>query len=498
MDTASFPFDNSYARLPDYFYSRVNPQPVRQPQLIRLNESLARELQLDIAALRQEQGVATFAGNHIPAQAEPLAMVYTGHQFGHFNPQLGDGRAILLGELVSEHGERFDVQLKGSGRTPYSRGGDGRAALGPVLREYIMCEFMHAAGIPTTRALAAVSSGETVARERLLPGALITRLSHSYVRVGTFQYFAAQGNYQAVRELADYVITRNYAQITAADTPYQALLEAVIKRQAELVAQWMQIGFIHGVMNTDNSSICGETIDYGPCAFMDNFHPDTVYSSIDRQGRYAYRNQPAIAHWNMCRFAETLIPLLAEDHEAGAEIAQQAINTYPDLYQNAWLTGMRAKLGLEQPVAEDETLINDLLKIMAEHNADFTLTFRALSVTGNTPDAAADAAAERLYALFNDPVPIQGWLKRWRERLSCEVRPDIARQQAMQSVNPLYIPRNHLLEACIRAAEDHGEFRPFHDLAEVLQHPFTQQSVDEKYTLPPRPEQVVQQTFCGT
>ncbi|MEZ5536517.1 MAG: YdiU family protein [Thiolinea sp.] len=494
MNTTLFPFDNSYSRLPDYFYSRVNPQPVKQPQLIRLNEVLAVELNLNPGELKQGQGVAAFAGNHIPARAEPLAMVYTGHQFGHFNPQLGDGRAILLGELIDKQNQRFDVQLKGSGRTPYSRGGDGRAALGPVLREYIMCEFMHAAGIPTTRALAAVTTGENVIRDRILPGAILTRLSQSYVRVGTFQFFAARGHYQAVQELADYVIARNYPELRDSDTPYPDLLAAVIKRQAKLIAQWMQIGFIHGVMNTDNASVAGETIDYGPCAFMDSYHPDTVYSSIDQQGRYAYRNQSAIAHWNLCRFAETLVPLLAEDNDAAVEIAQQAINTYPDIYQSAWLTGMRAKLGLSRGVEEDETLINDLLSIMADNKADFTLTFRTLSELSTTPDSKD----ENLLALFNNPDVLRDWLAKWRERLSKETQTGNERRRAMQAVNLLYIPRNHLVEAVIRAAEDHQEFRPFHELTELLQSPFTQQPVDKKYTLPPLPEQVVHQTFCGT
>lgn len=481
-----FPFDNSYARLPDYFYKRVNPHKVKQPALIRLNKALATELNLPTERLKEAPQVAVFSGNRLPERSEPLAMAYTGHQFGHFNPQLGDGRAILLGELLNNKHERFDVQLKGSGRTPYSRGGDGRAAMGPVLREYIMCEFMHAAGIPTTRALAAVSTGENVMREHLLPGAVITRLSKSYVRVGTFQFFAAQQNVQAVRELADYVIARNYPEAAAADNPYQALLEASIKRQAELIAQWMHIGFIHGVMNTDNASIAGETIDYGPCAFMDNYHADTVYSSIDRQGRYAYRNQPPIGHWNMSRFAETLIPLLGEDTEAGIAIAQQAINTYPDLYQNSWLNGMRNKLGLEQRDADDEALINNLLDIMSDNKADFTLTFRGLSETGLLPEALKHSA------------DFQQWSTQLQQRLAIETQSEANRQAAMLATNPLYIPRNHLVEEVIRSAEDHGDFRPFHDLVDLLEKPFQKQDVSGKYTQPPRPEQVVQNTFCGT
>ncbi|CAA6801679.1 MAG: Selenoprotein O and cysteine-containing homologs, partial [uncultured Thiotrichaceae bacterium] len=450
----------------------------------------ATELNLPAERLKENEQVAVFSGNRLPERAEPLAMAYTGHQFGHFNPQLGDGRAILLGELLNHKNERFDVQLKGSGRTPYSRGGDGRAAMGPVLREYILCEFMHAAGIPTTRALAAVSTGENVMREHLLPGAIITRLSQSYVRVGTFQFFAAQQNFQAVRELADYVIARNYPEAAESDNPYQALLEAVIKRQAGLIAQWMQIGFIHGVMNTDNASIAGETIDYGPCAFMDEYHADTVFSAIDRQGRYAYRNQPPIGHWNMCRFAETLIPLLDEDGETGAAIAQQAINTYPDLYQNSWLNGMRNKLGLEQQGSDDEVLINNLLTIMSDNKADFTLTFRGLSDQELLPEALKHSA------------DFQQWNSQWQQRLEIEIHSETDRQTAMRAVNPLYIPRNHLVEAVIRSAEDHDDFKPFHDLVALLEKPFQKQSqkqsTPDKYMQPPRPEQVVQNTFCGT
>ncbi len=481
-----FPFNNTYARLPDYFYSRTNPQPVKQPALICLNQALASELNLPTEWLKEAEQVAVFGGNRIPERAEPLAMAYAGHQFGHFNPQLGDGRAILLGELSGNKNQRYAVQLKGAGRTPYSRGGDGRAAIGPVLREYIMCEFMHAAGIPTTRALAAAATGENIIREHLLPGAIITRLSQSYVRVGTFQFFAARQNVQAVRELADYVIARNYPQAAEADNPYQALLEAVIKRQAELIAQWMQIGFIHGVMNTDNASITGETIDYGPCAFMDSYHADTVYSSIDQQGRYAYRNQSPIGHWNMCRFAETLIPVLADDPDKGMAIAQQAIDLYPDLYQQHWLEGMCKKLGLEQQDGDDEALINDLLTIMSDNKADFTLTFRGLS------------DPERLPETLQGSEDFQQWNIRWQQRLTLETRPEVNRLSAMRAINPLYIPRNHLVEQVIRSAEDHHDFQPFHKLLELLGKPFQKQDFSEKYTAPPRPEQVIRHTFCGT
>ncbi|MGB0845830.1 MAG: protein adenylyltransferase SelO [Thiolinea sp.] len=490
----SIPFDNSYITLPDYFYERLSPQPVSQPALIRLNSSLVNELGLDINQLESTAGIDMFAGNLVPEGAEPLAMVYSGHQFGHFSPQLGDGRAIQLGEVLNPEGIRFDIQLKGSGRTPYSRGGDGRAALGPVLREYVLCEFMHAVGVPTTRALAAVTTGENVVREQLLPGAVITRLATSYVRVGTFQFFAARGKVDALQELADYVIRRNYPELSEHRNPYLALLEAVIGRQAKLIAQWMQLGFIHGVMNTDNMSIAGETIDYGPCAFMDGFRADKVYSSIDHQGRYAYQNQPAIAHWNLCRFAETLIPLLGEDYEASGEQVQAAINTFPALYHEAWLDGMRAKLGLANAQDGDRQLAEDLLSVMEGSEADFTQVFRKLSQL----EWKAGPNDTDWLGLFSHAEQADAWLVRWRERLQAEEQSDDQRQAVMKRVNPLYIPRNHLVEAAIRAGEDHGDLSVFHQLVNVLKHPFESQSGLDKYTQPPEPEQIVHRTFCGT
>ena len=490
----SIPFDNTYVTLPDYFYQRFAPQPVKQPEFVRLNSALADELGLDSKQLESEAGLAMFAGNYVPEGSEPIAMVYSGHQFGGFAPVLGDGRAIQLGEIVSPAGKRLDIQLKGSGRTPYSRGGDGRAGLGPVLREYILCEFMQAVGVPTTRALAAVTTGETIIREQILPGAVITRLAGSFVRVGTFQYFAARGKDQAVRELADYVIRRNYPYLSEHDSPYLALLKAVIERQAKLIAQWMHLGFIHGVMNTDNMSIAGETIDYGPCAFMDMFHANRVYSSIDRQGRYAYQNQPAIAHWNLCRFAETLIPLLGADQDAALEQVQEAINAFSGLYYDTWVVGARAKLGLVNEQEGDRELVVDLLNCMGNDNADFTLTFRGLA---ELPVQAGVADADWLQ-LFKEPSEAEAWLVRWRERLQSETLSDAERCAAMQLANPLYIPRNHLIEAAIRAAEDEGDFGEFHALVDVLQQPYTRQPVREKYTLPPEPEQVVHRTFCGT
>jgi uncharacterized protein YdiU (UPF0061 family) len=469
--------------------------------LIKFNDELARGLGLSITNLNSSDVSAIFSGNSIPEGAEPLAMAYAGHQFGHFNPQLGDGRAILLGEIVSPDGARFDLQLKGSGRTFYSRGGDGRAALGPVLREYLVSEAMKKLNVPTTRALAAVTTGEAVARERLLPGGIITRVASSFVRVGTFQFFSAKGDVEAIQKLADHVIERNYPNAIAAGeakNPYVAFLKAVVDSQAALIAQWMHLGFIHGVMNTDNMSIAGETIDYGPCAFMDTFDHDQVFSSIDREGRYAYSNQPSIGLWNLTRLAETLLPLLAENTEAAVEVAQDVLKTYVEVYQNNWLAGMQAKCGLfatsDKTNRDDKELIEDLLNTMAENNADFTLTFFYLSQLSSQA-LEHDSDIQRL---FDKPAQLDDWLARWRKRLNEETLSDAERQAKMQAVNPVYIPRNHQIEAAIRAAEDHGDFSVFHELHEVLQNPYMQQEGKDRYSMPPEPDEVVLQTFCGT
>lgn len=490
----AFPFDNSYAQLPDEFYGEVDPTPVATPELIQLNKVLADELGVDISNLSDADLAQLFSGNEIPDGAEPIAMAYSGHQFGNLNPHLGDGRAILLGEVIANDGLRYDIQLKGPGRTPYSRNGDGRAALGPILREYLLSESMHVLGVPTTRALAAVTTGEMVRREQLLPGAIITRVSRSFVRVGTFQYFAIRGNIDATKTLADYVIKRNYPQIANAENPYLALLETVIDQQAKLIAHWMQLGFIHGVMNTDNMSISGETIDYGPCAFIDEYHPEKVFSSIDRKGRYAYQNQPAAGHWDLCRLAESLVPLLDEDPDTAGSKAQEAINTFPALYEGYWLNGMAAKLGLSDAIESDRALVDSLLECMAKNKADFTLTFYHLS------NASADSTNndQNIRDLFENPKDFDSWAERWRDRLITEPTSDAERQAQMHAVNPLYIPRNHLVEAVIRAAEDNQDFQPFYDLHEVLKQPYTEQAGHDKYAEPPKPEEIVLSTFCGT
>jgi uncharacterized protein YdiU (UPF0061 family) len=489
--TAAWPFDNSYARLPERFFARQAPTAVAAPQLVKINHALAIELGLDPAALESPEGVAVLAGNRVPAGASPLAAAYAGHQFGHFVPQLGDGRAILLGEVLRPDGARRDIQLKGSGPTPFSRRGDGRAALGPVLREYIVGEAMAALAIPTTRALAAVATGEAVFREAVQPGAVLTRIAASHIRVGTFQFFAAQGDIEAVRLLADHAIARHYPDAPRAANPYQALLEGVIARQAALVARWLLVGFIHGVMNTDNCSIAGETIDYGPCAFLDAYDPAAVFSSIDHAGRYAYGNQPRIAQWNLTRLAETLLPLLAEQEEAALAIAKQALLGFGPQFQAAYGEGLCRKIGLSAVRDGDAALAQDLLTLMAEAGADFTLAFRALCDAALGEDAA-------LLALFAAPAALEAWLLRWRQRLAEEDLPPSARRSAMQRHNPAFIPRNHLVEAAIAAAVEREDLAPFEELLAVLARPWEDQPGFARYGLPPRPEERVLATFCGT
>jgi len=486
----SFAFDNSYAQLPERFHAKLPPTPVAAPKLIRINEALARFLGLDPAMLASPEGVAMLAGNRVPDGAEPLAMAYAGHQFGNWSPQLGDGRAILLGELRGEDGVRYDVQLKGSGPTPFSRNGDGRAALGPVLREFVVSEAMQALGVPTTRSLAAVTTGEEIRRqEGMLPGAVLTRVSKSHVRVGTFEYFGNHGDAEGVKLLADYVTARLYPDVDG----YAGLLEAVIGRTAKLIAQWQLIGFIHGVMNTDNVSVAGETIDYGPCAFMDTYDPQTVFSSIDRGGRYAYINQPRIAHWNLVRFAQALLPLLGENEETSIKAAQDAINTYPALFETAYFDGLRAKFGLREAREGDLELIAQFLKHMADGRADFTLTFRRLCDSAG--DAANDAA---LGALFDNDAAVQAWLPAWRARLAAEETVSAGeRAQSMRGVNPAFVPRNHRIEQAIQAAQS-GDFAPFETLMRVLSAPYVDRPEFAEYALAPKPDERVLQTFCGT
>ncbi len=487
------PFNNSYVHLPENFFSHQLPEPVAQPSLIRVNHALAEALGIAPAWLESAEGVATVAGNHIPHGAQPIAMVYAGHQFGGWNPQLGDGRAVLLGEVVARDGIRYDIQLKGSGRTPYSRGGDGRAPLGPVLREYILSEAMAALSIPTTRALAAVTTGERVIREQALPGAVLARVAQSHIRIGTFQFFASRGDTQALQALADHVIARHYPAARESSNPCLQLLREVIRGQAQLIARWQLVGFIHGVMNTDNMLLSGETIDYGPCAFMDAFDPDTVYSSIDHGGRYAYRNQPGIAHWNLACLAQALIPLIDTDEDKAVAAAQQAMDEYPDLFLDAHQQGMGKKLGLQLSGEQDEQLVEDLLSLMSDTGADFTLTFRRLAEL-----AVPTTGMENVSQLFEFGEDLQPWLQRWRQRFDSEQADPQQRQQGMLAANPVYIARNHLVEAAIVAATEDNNFEPFNSLVDLLVNPFEYDASMARYATPPRPEQVVKQTFCGT
>jgi uncharacterized protein YdiU (UPF0061 family) len=469
----SIPFDNSFARLGDAFYARHAPDPVAAPHLVAFNMELARILQITPGEVFEQAQV--FAGNQMPEGAEPLAQLYSGHQFGHYSPQLGDGRALLLGETVGSDGQRRDIQLKGSGRTPYSRGGDGRAWLGPVLREYVVSEAMHALGIPTTRALAVVETGEAVIRETRLPGAVLTRVAASHLRVGTFQVFAARGDLANLQKLTDYAIARHYPDV---DGP-MGLLGAVRDAQGQLIAGWMSVGFIHGVMNTDNSSIAGETIDYGPCAFMDSYYPDTVFSSIDHQGRYSYANQADIAVWNLAQLAMALIQL-SEDRDSAVEQATSIVHAMPELIEAAWLELFRAKLGLTTAQQGDRKLIGDLLALMAAGQADFANTFRAIG---------SDRARDQ----FVDPDAYDGWARDWTDRSASE--PDVP--TVLRTANPAFIPRNHRIEQMIEAAVA-GDYAPFHRLNTVLARPYVDQPTHDDLKRPPNEDEVVAATFCGT
>lgn len=479
-------FDNSYARLPSQCFEHVKPTPVASPELIKLNTALAAQLGLDTDWLSSKQGIDMLAGNAIAEGTTPLAMAYAGHQFGNWVPQLGDGRAILLGEVLDEHQKRFDIQLKGAGRTPFSRGGDGRNWVGPVLREYLVSEAMAALGIPTTRALAAVSTGEHVLREQgPLPGAIVTRVARGHVRVGTFQFFIARGDSDAIDALIDYVIERHYPALLDAPNKALALLEAVIEKQASLVAQWQSVGFIHGVMNTDNCSVSGHTIDYGPCAFMDTFEAGKVFSSIDRGARYAYQNQPRIAQWNLVNLAQCLLPNIHSDKEEAVSLAQTAINKFDDVFIEHYLDRMRAKLGLPDEQEDDLELISNLLTLLEEYKLDFTVAFTQLSHADATSPFAMGGS-------------LHSWNLRWKQRLGDDQAQQALARQTMQQTNPVVIPRNHLIERFIERAATEADYSEFDAMLEVVTKPFDQAHLNSEYAAPPAPEERVTQTFCGT
>ena len=484
-DTNGFYFDNSYLQLPSIFYQKQQPSPVKNPKIVLFNESLAIELGLNADVLKN-QGAQFLAGNLLFNNSEPIAQAYAGHQFGHFN-RLGDGRAILLGEHIAPNNQRLDIQLKGAGRTPYSRSGDGRAALAPMMREYIISEAMHALGIATTRSLAVTTTGETVYRDAAYSGAVLTRVAASHIRVGTFQFAAANQNQEQLKALADYTIHRHFPETTVADHPYLDLLKRVIDLQASLIAKWMQVGFIHGVMNTDNMSICGETIDYGPCAFMNGYHPETVFSSIDTNGRYAFANQPNIAHWNLIRLAESLVPLIHESEEQAIAMVTECLHEYPNQFFAYWLAGMRKKLGIFNEEEGDMKLVEDLLMHMQKNQADFTNTFRSLS-----DDAVQNSA-------FYQDAGFKNWLSQWKARLSRQNETFADSIPLMQSANPKVIPRNHLVEAALSAATERNDLILFNELLMIVSKPYANIAHDAKYTQVPEPLFDAQyKTFCGT
>jgi len=492
--TASLPFDNQYQRLPDRFYRRVHPTPVANPRLVIINRVLAMELNIDPGWLAGPEGLSMLAGNQVVAGSDPLAMVYAGHQFGAWVPQLGDGRAVLLGELVDRTGQRRDVQLKGSGPTPYSRAGDGRASIGPVVREYLASEAMAALGIPTTRALAIVQTGETVQRDKPEPGGILCRVAASHVRIGTFEYFSSRGRSDDVRRLADHLIDRMYRQCRGAARPYQAMLELVIQRTIELVAAWMSVGFIHGVMNTDNMALSGETLDFGPFGFLDAFIPDQAFSYIDRRGRYAWSRQPGIAQWNLARLAECLLPLLDASSDLAVEIANDLISAFPARFEKAYTRAMTAKIGLSGEHAQHRELAVDLLDRMAVHRVDFTLLFRRLCALDGSDEGLDGPVME----LFEDPGAFQSWAESWRAALAGEARDEAARKRAMRAVNPAFVLRNHLAQQAADAAVERLDFGPMERLLVVLSRPYHDQPQALDLQRPPRPEQVVANTFCGT
>jgi serine/tyrosine/threonine adenylyltransferase len=485
-----FGFRHGYAALPGRFYARVAPTPVADPRLIVFNTPLAEDLGLEPKLLEPEVA-AVFSGNQLPEDADPIAMAYAGHQFGAFVPSLGDGRAMLLGELRGRDGILRDLQLKGAGLTPFSRSADGRAVVGPMLREYLISEAMHALGVATTRSLAVVATGEQVHRGVALPGAVLTRVAASHVRVGTFQYFAARGDQDAVRELLEYVIARHYPAAREAPVPALAVLKEVTQRQAALVTDWLLRGFIHGVMNTDNMALSGETIDYGPCAFMDAYDPRTVFSSIDQGGRYAYANQPVIAQWNLARFAETLLFLIDPVPEQAVALAGEALEPFMVEFEARFIAGMRRKIGLSSAADGDAALIKRLLTTMQHAEADFTLTFRRLAL------ALENRGEPTLRALFRDSTALEGWLRDWQERLASEPQTTAERLACMRAANPAFIPRNHRVQAALDAAE-RGDYGPFRKLLGILQRPYDDQPEVSEYALPPQPSERVLQTFCGT
>ena len=490
MSKKIFNFSNTYSKLPKNFYEKINPVPVKNPKLEQYNFKLSKYLNIDPKKLSGETGRLFFSGNQIPYGASPIAMAYAGHQFGSFVPKLGDGRAILIGELTTKNGERFDLQLKGSGRTSFSRQGDGRSPIGPVIREYIVSEALHHLGIKSTRSLAIVSTGENVIREKSIPGGILTRIASSHIRIGTFEYFYHRNDLNSLKKLVEYTIQRHFSNERGRN-PYESLLKEVIKSQASLISKWMSVGFIHGVMNTDNTSISGETIDFGPCAFMDHFNPNRVFSYIDHSGRYSYSNQGKVMLWNLSKFTECLLPFLNADLKKSREKAVDILNIFPDYFNKYWLKEMSRKIGISNIKNEDQLLINDLLKILNDENLDFTLSFRNLpKVDLNNTHIFFDKIKDK--KKFGD------WINRWNKRLQYEKKNISKIKSMLDDVNPAYIPRNHIIEKIIESAEDKNDFSPMKKLLSIIEKPYNSQNVDVKYESAPQPHEVVSNTFCGT
>ncbi len=487
-------FDNTYSELSNQFYEEINPHPVKKPKLIKFNKKLSEYLNLDCNFLKSKDGLLILAGNKIPKGSKPIALAYAGHQFGNFVPQLGDGRAILLGEVIAVDGKRYDVQLKGSGKTSFSRQGDGRSPLGPVIREYVVSEAMYYLGIPTTRSLAIVSSGEQVERESFLPGGILTRIASSHIRIGTFEYFFARKDLKSLKNLADYTLKRHFPDsINKKENVYKLILENTIKSQASLVASWMGVGFIHGVMNTDNTVISGETIDYGPCAFMDHFHPKQVFSYIDTGGRYSYSNQGQIMLWNLSILGQCLSPLISKDEKKSHTLIIDSLGMFPELFEKYWMSKFKMKLGMKKNFPKDKKLIESFLEILLKQNIDFTLGFRALTNTKNSVDKD-----NHLVSLSKNKKSMITWLNNWKKRIDKETNSIENIKNDMKKVNPMYIPRNHIIEEVIKEAVEYGKFSLMNDLLDTIRLPFTERKNKKHLSLPPSPNQVVRNTFCGT
>ena len=484
MTVFGFQLERTYSKLPGVFFSKLSPTPVSSPKILLFNQKLAEEIGLDLSVLSEEERTQLLSGNLVPKGIEPFAQAYAGHQFGNFT-MLGDGRALMLGEHLTPSGQRLDLQFKGSGRTPYSRGGDGRAALGPMLREYLISEAMHALGIPTTRSLAVVATGESVYRESELPGAILTRTAGSHIRVGTFEFASLHEDKAMTQALLDYLIDRHFPEIREEENKALSVLRAAIDQQIDLITHWMRVGFIHGVMNTDNMALSGETIDYGPCAFMDVFSPDSVFSSIDHRGRYAFANQPYVAQWNLARLAESLLPLIHDERQDAIAGAEESLNAFEPAYKDKWLAMMGTKLGLAEADKQDERLVTDLLDWMHSNGADYTNTFRDLGRQG-LPE-------NQLY----QSETFETWHRRWQERLGGEGRSLDSSLSLMRSVNPVVIPRNHKVEEALQAGEE-GNLNPFRNLLKALESPYEEADHLAPYQVPPKPSEKVHQTFCGT